>query len=161
MKYLKTFEENSNYEPKVGDYVIVNLMFENVDNKLERFLIEPQVAQELLAEEALQTKTSFRVEGKESERKRYLGIKKDDVVVFIDDGRLINGQKYIVNSVLDNSFSKTDTVKGSGYFITVKEMNGNIILYQSEPMIFYAYRFIPELEYKKYLMRKEEEKYNL
>lgn len=81
----------------------------------------------------------------------YIGIKKDDIVVFYDkSAKLKQGEKYIVNDVRRLSVGNTDTiinsVENSSDFITVKDFNGNIILSNGEPMIFYAYRFLPEFE---------------
>ena len=94
----------------------------------------------------------------------YSSIKKGDSVVFVDNkhigtrkfSKLNKGEKYIVENVYDKWFNIIDnTNKNDAYFLTVIDMNGNIILRddiifkedKSKPMLIYAYRFMPELEY--------------
>lgn len=87
----------------------------------------------------------------------YSSIKKGDSVVFVDNkdigtrkfSKLNKGEKYIVENVYDKWFNIIDnTNKNDACFLTVKDMNNNIILSKNKPMLIYAHRFIIELEYK-------------
>ena len=80
----------------------------------------------------------------------YSSVKKGDTVIFIDKRSILNtGEKYIVEDTIDGFFKVIDnTDKKNAQFLTVKDLNGNVITdKESKPMLFYSYRFMPELEY--------------
>ena len=86
-------------------------------------------------------------------------LKKGDKVVYNEgNSTLKQGQTYIINSILKNRINKQEEVDSikDGDFITVKDLDGNIIYYKNtgEPMVFYANKFTTPIIY-------DTQKYNL
>ena len=86
-------------------------------------------------------------------------LKKGDKVVYNEgNSTLKQGQTYIINSILKNRINKQEEVDSikDGDFITVKDLDGNIIYYKNtgEPMVFYSNKFTTTIIY-------DTQKYNL